>query len=75
MVGWHGIRDIASDIFVLIPKRARKRRTVKEALVQRRWITDIKGATSSLALCQYVQLWIRVRDVQLLPMSDKLLWQ
>jgi hypothetical protein len=52
------IRDIAPDLFALIPKRARKRRTVREALVQRRWITDIQGATSSLALWQYVQLWI-----------------
>jgi hypothetical protein len=29
------IRDIASDLFALIPKRARKRRTVREALVER----------------------------------------
>jgi hypothetical protein len=69
------IRDIAPDLFALIPRRARKRRTVREALVERRWITDIQGATSSLALWQYVQLWIRVRDVQLLPMPDRLLWR
>jgi hypothetical protein len=67
------IRDIAPDLFVLIPKRARKRRTVREVLVERRWITDIQGATSSLALWQYVQL--RVQDVQLIPIPDTLLWR
>jgi hypothetical protein len=29
------IRDIAPDLFALIPKRARKHRTVREALVER----------------------------------------
>jgi hypothetical protein len=69
------IGDIAPDLVALIPKHVRKRCTVREALVKRRWIIDIQGATSSLALWQYVQLWIRVRDVQLLPMPDKLLWR
>jgi hypothetical protein len=69
------IRDIAPDLFALILERSSKHRTVREALVECRWITDIQGATSSLALWQYVQLWIRVRDVQLLPMPDKLLWR
>jgi hypothetical protein len=35
------IRDIVPDLFALIPKRARKCCTVREALVERRWITDI----------------------------------
>jgi hypothetical protein len=69
------IRDIAPDLFALIPKCARKCRTIREALVKRRWIIDIQGATSSLALWQYVQLWIHMRDVQLLPIPDKLLWR
>jgi hypothetical protein len=63
------IRNIAPDLFALIPKHARKRRTVREATNERRWIADIQGATSSLAL------WIRVRDVQLVPVPDTLLWR
>jgi hypothetical protein len=46
------IEEIASDLFALIPKRARKRRTVREALTERRWIADIQGALSLLALLQ-----------------------
>jgi hypothetical protein len=38
---------------------------VREALVERRWIADIQGALTSLALWQYVHLWRRVQDVSL----------
>jgi hypothetical protein len=38
-------------------------------------IGDIQGAMSSLALWQYVQLWIGVRDVQLVTVPDALLWR
>jgi hypothetical protein len=48
---------------------------MREALVERWWIADIQGVTSSLALWQYVQLWIRVRDVQLLPVPGALMWR
>jgi hypothetical protein len=57
------LQDIAPDLLALIPRRPRKRRTVREALVEHSWITDIRGALSSLALWQYVQLWIRLCDV------------
>jgi hypothetical protein len=30
-------------LFAIIPRRARKRRTVREALVECSWITDITG--------------------------------
>jgi hypothetical protein len=47
------IQDIAPDLVALIPQHPRKRRTVREALVERSWITDITGAMSALALWQY----------------------
>jgi hypothetical protein len=64
------ITEIASDLFALIPQHARKRHTVKESLVERKWIIDIQGAPSLLALCHYVQLWPRVRDVHLSEIPD-----
>jgi hypothetical protein len=71
----HAIRDIAPDLFALVPKRTRKRRTVCEAMAERRWIADIQGALSPLALCQYVQLWIALREVHLTLTPDRLLWR
>jgi hypothetical protein len=64
------LQDIAPDLLALIPRLPRKRRTVREALVELSWITDITGALSSLALWQYVQLWIQLRDVQLSAVDD-----
>uniref|UniRef100_A0ACD5W0U6 Uncharacterized protein n=1 Tax=Avena sativa TaxID=4498 RepID=A0ACD5W0U6_AVESA len=69
------IEETAPELFALIPKRARKRRTVREALLERHWITDIRGAPSPLALWQYVQLWIRLRDFELADAPDSLHWR
>jgi hypothetical protein len=57
------LQDIALDLFVLIPRHARKRRMVHEAQVEHIWITNITGALSSLVLWQYVKLWIWLHDV------------
>uniref|UniRef100_A0ACD5ZV37 Uncharacterized protein n=1 Tax=Avena sativa TaxID=4498 RepID=A0ACD5ZV37_AVESA len=68
------IEGWAPALFSLIPKRARKRRTVREALLERCWITDIQGALSPLALWQYAQLWARLRVVELVEEPDTLRW-
>jgi hypothetical protein len=60
-LGGRAISEIAPDLLALVPSRARKRRTVREALAERRWIADIQGALSTLALWQYVQLWVELR--------------
>jgi hypothetical protein len=69
------IREIAPDMFALIPKSSQKRCIVRESPVKRRWITDIQGAMSLLTLGRYMQLWIRAQDVELLPVPNRLLWQ
>jgi hypothetical protein len=69
------IKEIAPEVYALISKRCRKQRTVQQALVERSWITDIGGAPSALALWQYVQLWIRLRDVVLSSNQDRLVWR
>ena len=57
MAGRAGHRRDSADLLALIPRRPRKRRTVRQALIEHRWITDIAGALSPLALWQYVQVW------------------
>lgn len=44
------IKEMAPEVYALVPKRHRKARTVREALVDRAWIPDIAGAPSALAL-------------------------
>jgi hypothetical protein len=69
------IREIAPEVYALIPKRRRRQRTVHQALVERSWISDIVGAPSALALWQYVQLWIRLKDAQLSTEPDVMIWR
>jgi hypothetical protein len=59
------IQDKAMYLVVLIPGHPRKRRSVREVQVERRWIADITGAMSDLALWQYFEDWIWSRSIQL----------
>ncbi|XP_071676990.1 uncharacterized protein [Lolium perenne] len=69
------IKVMAPEVYALVPKRRRKVRIVREALVERTWIPDIAGAPSALAMWQYVQLWGRLRDTQLSWDPDRLVWR
>lgn len=44
------VSDFAPRLFSIVPKRITNRRTVQEALLNRRWIGDIKGALTVGAL-------------------------
>jgi hypothetical protein len=48
--------DIAPRLYNSIPRRIVKRRKVKEALLNRRWISDIKGALTVRVLVEYLKL-------------------
>ncbi|KAK1606561.1 hypothetical protein QYE76_030234 [Lolium multiflorum] len=56
-VDGRSIKEMAPEVYALVPKRRRKVRTVREALLDRAWIPDIAGAPNALAMWQYVQLW------------------
>ncbi|KAK1679133.1 hypothetical protein QYE76_039981 [Lolium multiflorum] len=66
------VKEMAPEVYALVPKRRKKARTVREALIERAWVPDIAGAPSALALWQYVQLWCRLRDMQL--STDRIGW-
>jgi hypothetical protein len=59
------ISDIVPRLFQTIPRRIAKWRTVQEALLNRRWISDIKGALTVEVLVEYIQLWDILSDVVL----------
>jgi hypothetical protein len=50
------ITDIAPRLFSLIPKRITDKRTVQEALLNRRWVADIRGALTVSVLSDYLIL-------------------
>jgi hypothetical protein len=51
------VSDIAPRLFATIPNRITCKRTVQEALLNRRWITDIKGALTVGVLIDFLSLW------------------
>jgi hypothetical protein len=58
--------------FAIIPKRIANNRTVLEALTNRKWISDIKGALSVGALVDYLQLCELLSEVVVQPeVEDK----
>lgn len=46
------ISEVEPQLLLRVSLRTRKRRTIREALTDRSWITDIRGALSPLALWQ-----------------------
>jgi len=56
-LGGKTMAELALHLFQAIPKRIIKEHTVAEALVARRWVTDIRGALSVQILTEYLFLW------------------
>jgi hypothetical protein len=70
----HGqkIADLVPRLFEVIPKRITNRRTVQEALTNRRWILDIIGTLSVGVLVDYLHLWNLILDFEMQPdVKDK----
>jgi hypothetical protein len=51
------VSGLAHRLFAILPKRIVNNRSVLEALTNRKWISDIKGALSVGAIVDYLQLW------------------
>jgi hypothetical protein len=51
------VSDIAPRLLLTVPKRIASKSTVHEALSNRRWVSDIKGALTLGALVDYLHLW------------------
>lgn len=56
------IQELAPNLFKAIPKRIIKHRTMSQALLNRGWIVDIKGALTVQVLSVYLLLWDLVHN-------------
>jgi hypothetical protein len=66
------VSNLAPRLFAIVPKRISNKRTVLEALTNRKWISDIKGALSVGALVDYLNLWELLSEIVLQPeVEDK----
>jgi hypothetical protein len=64
--------SLAPRLFAIIPKRIANKRTVLEALSNRKWISGIKGAMSVEVIVEYLNLWELLSEIVLQPeVEDK----
>jgi hypothetical protein len=64
------IADLFPRLIGAIPKRVINCRTVQEAIVSAKWISDIRGALSVGVLTDYLQLWDLISGIELQPEVD-----
>jgi hypothetical protein len=57
--------SLAPKLFAIIPKRIANKRTVLEALSNRKWISDIKGAMSVGVIVEDLNLWELLSEIVL----------
>ena len=50
----HTLAELAPNLFNAVPKRTAKRRTVAQALQNRKWVDDIRGARTVPVLVEYL---------------------
>jgi len=63
-------------LFMAIPKRRVKRRTVQDALTNQAWVSDIQGALTVGVIVDNLHLWDLLMDFQLEPeVEDRHLWR
>ena len=64
------VSELAPNLFRAIPNRLTKRRTVRQAIVNRGWIEDIKGALTVQVLSDYLHIWDLVEGTVLQPRTQ-----
>uniref|UniRef100_A0A0A8Z0V1 Reverse transcriptase zinc-binding domain-containing protein n=1 Tax=Arundo donax TaxID=35708 RepID=A0A0A8Z0V1_ARUDO len=70
------IIEMASHLTDLVSRQAKNQRTVSQALDSGRWVRDIQGSPSVIALDEYLQLWNILSSIQLQPgVPDQHIWK
>ncbi|WVZ49550.1 LOW QUALITY PROTEIN: hypothetical protein U9M48_000897 [Paspalum notatum var. saurae] len=73
-LGGLALEVVAPNLFAAVPRRFHNR-TVVEGLIDRRWIKDIKGHLSVLAVAEYVDVWERLQGVSVSDQPDRFIWR
>jgi hypothetical protein len=70
------VADLAPNLVLAVPKRVIQRRTVSQALSNRGWVADIKGALTVQVLIEFLKVWELVEGIVLHPdVPDHFSWK
>jgi len=70
------LAELAPNLFSAVPKGVRKSRTVAQALHNRGWVRDIRGALTVQVLMEYLQVWDPLEGVILQQgVPDQFWWK
>jgi hypothetical protein len=61
------IQDLALALHATIPKSIAKKRSVKEALEDLKWVDDIRASLQAQALLEFLLIWDTLQEVHLHP--------
>jgi hypothetical protein len=64
------ISTVAPRLYSIKPKKITKSRTVHEALLNSRWIYDIRGGLTVGVLAYYLKLWDCLSGIELHPLIE-----
>jgi hypothetical protein len=68
----HRVANIAPRLLAAIPKRRIKKCTVREALIEHKWVFDIRGAFTVDVIVDYLHLLNALQEEVLQPgVSDR----
>lgn len=75
-VDGRSIKQLAPNLFQAVPGKVARSRSVKDALHNRAWTRDIKGAMTWQITRECIQLWHRLQEVTLLGTTpDRFIWK
>lgn len=70
------VADLAPNLILAIPKRVIKKRTVSQALSNRGWVVDVKGALTVQVFIEFLKVWELVEGIVLHPnVPDHFSWK
>lgn len=70
-----GVETIAPYIYQRIPKQTRQTQTVCEGMSGRAWVRCITGGLSISKISDYLHLWAKLENIQLVDRPDKVVWR
>jgi hypothetical protein len=69
------IEELAPCLISTVGLIIRRKRTVVDALQDKKWVADIRGGLTMQVLLDFLSIWDRVQEVNLTNSPDRVIWR